>query len=287
MRDKVILGVTLSIVLLLTFVIYFVVDTQRGRATQQADREHAVKEGRHIYAQYCMQCHGPLGEGCVGPALNRPTWRPEIAGEKNPDYDEGSYDLIRKTVERGRRSNQPGVEMPPWSVRENGPLNDEAIDNVVTFIQYGDWATVLEDAASATNLNEPLPEYPGFDESKLPRVHELMLAKGCLNCHRLGKGGGAIGADLTDVGSRRTAEWLRDWIKDPKAVPVTERGPNLWLVGPTPTVPPPPGFRPSASPTPTPQVFPMNATYMPTIPMTDEELDLLVEYLSHARTSTP
>jgi hypothetical protein len=30
----------------------------------------------------------------------------------------------------------------------------------------------------------------------------------------------------------------------------------------------------------------MNRTYMPTIPMTDEELDLLVEYLSHARVTT-
>jgi mono/diheme cytochrome c family protein len=286
MRDKVILGVTLSIVLLLTFVIYFVIDTQRGPATQRADREQAVKAGRHIYAQYCIQCHGPLGEGCIGPALNRTAWRPEVNGEKNPDYDEGSYDFIRKVVARGRASNQPGIQMPPWSTAEGGPLNDEALDNVVTFIQWGDWATVLEDAVSSSNLNEPLPEYPGFDKSRVPQVHDLMLAKGCLNCHRLGKGGGAIGADLTDVGSRRTADWLRRWIKDPKSVPANERGPNLWLVGPTPTVPPPPGVPPSSSPTPTPQMFPMNATYMPTISMTDQELELLVDYLSHARTTT-
>jgi hypothetical protein len=30
----------------------------------------------------------------------------------------------------------------------------------------------------------------------------------------------------------------------------------------------------------------MNTTYMPTIPLTDEELDLLVDYLSKARTTT-
>jgi hypothetical protein len=30
----------------------------------------------------------------------------------------------------------------------------------------------------------------------------------------------------------------------------------------------------------------MGTTYMPTIPMTDEELNLLVDYLSRARTST-
>ena len=68
MRDKVILGVTLSIVLLLTLVVYGVVDTNRGPSTAVADRERAVRNGEHLFAQYCVQCHGPLGEGCIGPA---------------------------------------------------------------------------------------------------------------------------------------------------------------------------------------------------------------------------
>jgi mono/diheme cytochrome c family protein len=289
MRDKVILGVTLSIVLLLTLVIYGVVDTQRGSNTSAEELEHRKREGKHLYAQYCIQCHGPLGEGCLGPALNRPAWRPQVGGAANPDYDEGSLDLIRKTIERGRNSNQPGVQMPAWSVRENGALNDQEIEELVSFIQYGEWGQVLEDAPSATGLNEPIPSYPGFtDPDKLRRVNELMLSKGCLNCHQLGKGGGYVGAILTDVGSRRTEGWLREWIKDPKSVPVPTRGPNLWLVGPTATVPAPGGGPAQANltPAPTAQIFPMGATYMPTVPMTDEELDLLVEYLSRARTTT-
>ena len=43
----------------------------------------------------------------------------------------------------------------------------------------------------------------------------------------------------------------------------------------------PPG--PGSPPTATPQSLPMNTTYMPTIKMTDAELNLLVDYLSHAR----
>ncbi|MEO8286427.1 MAG: c-type cytochrome [Chloroflexota bacterium] len=287
MRDKVILGVTLSIVLLLTLVIYAVVDSQRGPTTQAADLERAVKAGKHLYAQYCIQCHGPLGEGCIGPALNRATWRPVTAnGEKNANYDDGSHDFIKKVVERGRPSNQPGVQMPAWSVNEGGALNDQEIEEVIAFVQNGDWSRTLEDAASATNLGEPLPAYPGFsDAAKVSQVKELMLSKGCLNCHQLGKGGGLIAADLTDVGSRRTADWLRTWIKNPKAVPAETRGPNLWLVAPTVTVPVAgvPAGTPVAQPTA--QTFPMNTTYMPTIPMTDQELNLLVDYLSKARTS--
>lgn len=287
MRDKVILGVTLSIVTLLTLVIYGIIDASKGELQTQTNLGQGITSGRHIYAQYCIQCHGPQGEGCIGPALSRETWRPLVGGEKNPAFDDGSTDLIRRTIVRGRPSNQPGIEMPPWSVNENGPLNDQQIDDLVNFIQYGDWNTVIEDAVSASNLGEDLPEYPGFeDPEKRKRVKEVMLANGCLNCHALGKGGGVIGADLTDVGSRRTAEWLHDWIKDPKLVPQEERGPNLWLIGPTPTLPLPEGVRPSLTPTATPQIFPMNQTYMPTIKISEEDLQLMVDYLSRARTST-
>jgi len=288
MRDKVILGVTLSIVLLLTIIIYAVVDSQRGTTTQAADLERSVRGGKTIYAQYCITCHGPLGEGCIGPALNRAAWRPMLpTGEKNPDYDDASHDFMKKVIQRGRPSNQPGIQMPPWSVNEGGSLNDQEIEEVISFIQYGDWNGTVEQAASAINLSDPLPAYPGFtDANQIARVKDLMLSKGCLNCHTLGKPGGSIAAPLTDVGSRRTADWLHKWVKDPKSVPADQRGPNLWLVAPTVTVPVagvPPAT--SGSPTATPQVFPMNQTYMPTISMTDDELNLLVDYLSKARTT--
>lgn len=284
MRDKVILGITLAVVLLLTLGIYGVVDQNRGPSEAMAARERAQSNGKHLYAQYCIQCHGPQGEGCIGPALNRATWRPEINGVKNPDYDDGSHDLMKKTIVRGRVSNQPGVQMPAWSNAEGGALNDQEIEDVITFIQYGDWYTVLENAASATGLDEPLPTYKGYDDpARIAEVKNLMLTKGCLNCHNMGKAGGKVAADLTDVGSRRTADWLRRWIKDPKTVPAVERGPNLWLIAPTPSLETP---GPSSAPTATPQAFPMNTTYMPTIPMTDQELNTLVDYLSHAKVST-
>jgi mono/diheme cytochrome c family protein len=284
MRDKVVLGVTLTIVLLLTLALYGLVDLNRGPTTALADREEAVVNGKHLYAQYCIQCHGPLGEGCIGPALNRVAWRPEINGLPNPDYDDAAHDFMKKIIERGRASNQPGQQMPAWSVNEAGSLDAQKIEEIIAFIQYGDWNQALEQAASATDLGEPLPSFPGYeDEAQLQRVKDVMLSKGCLNCHTMGKGGGKVGADLTDVGSRRTADWLRNWIKDPKTVPASERGPNLWLIAPTPSLETP---GPNAAPTATPQAFPMNTTYMPTVDMTDEELELLVEYLSKAKVST-
>jgi mono/diheme cytochrome c family protein len=289
MRDKVVLGVTLAIVLLLTLVIYGAIDSQRAQGISANTAEASVSKGQTIYASYCITCHGPRGEGCIGPALNRPAWRPLTDdGLKNPAYDDGSHDFIKKVVQRGRASNQPGIQMPAWSNTEGGSLNDEDIENVIAFIQSGSWDRTLESAASATNLNEPLPSYTGFDDvNQIARVKEIMLAKGCLNCHALGKGGGNLAAPLTDVGSRRSADWLKRWIANPPAMPANERGPNLFLVGPTVTVPVA-GLPTSvtAAATVAPNQFPMNNTFMPKLNLTDEELNLLVDYLSKARTTT-
>jgi len=285
MRDKVILGITLAVVLLLTLGVYGIVDTNRGPQAQKAALETSVNNGRAIYAQYCIQCHGPQGEGCIGPALNRTAWHPVINGVPNPDYDPGTgHDFIVKTVSRGRNSNQPGIQMPAWSTAEGGSLTDQDVEDVTNFILYGDWNTVLENAASATNLDQPVPGYPGFtDPKQLDQVKQLMLTKGCLNCHTMGKAGGNLAAPLSDVGSRRTKSWITNWIKNPKAVASDQRGPNLWLVGPTPSLQTPSA---SSPPTATPIAFPMNTTYMPTIPMTDAELALLADYLSHAKIAT-
>ena len=284
MRDKVILGITLTVVLLLTLVIYVGIDVQRGPATVAAEREQALASGRHIYARYCIQCHGPKGEGCIGPALNRVAWRAELNGAPNPAYDPDSYTLIYKTVERGRVSNQPGIQMPSWGLTEGGSLTEQEINNVITFINYGDWDSTLNDADSATNLDKPIPAYQNTGYTGDPaRVQQIMLAKGCLTCHKLGSTGGAVAADLSDVGSRRTADWIKRWIQNPAAMPADQRGPNLWLIAPTPGLYTP---GPGTPATATPVAFPMNTTFMPTLKMTDEELNTIVDYLSHARTTT-
>lgn len=282
MRDKVILGVTLAVVLLITLAVYGAVDASRGPSTGRAFLEKSVDAGKRIYAQYCTTCHGPQGEGCIGPAINKAIFRREIDGVPNPNYDEATgHDFLKKVLVRGRASNQPGIVMPAWSTAEGGALNDEAIENVIAHIEYGDWNDVLQNIPSATNLGEELPTYPGFeDKARIAQVKEVMLDKSCLTCHVMGKVGGNVGAPLSEVGSRRTADWLRKWIKDPKAVPAIERGPNLWLIAPTPSLETP---GPNSPPTATPIAFQMNTTFMPTIPMTDEELELLVDYLSHAK----
>lgn len=50
-----------------------------------------------------------------------------------------------------------------------------------------------------------------------PPGRNVFDAAGCRACHRIGDRGGNAGPDLTLVGLRRAPDWLRLWLKDPKA----------------------------------------------------------------------
>ena len=47
---------------------------------------------------------------------------------------------------------------------------------------------------------------------------EVYKAQKCSMCHQIGGEGGKMGGLLDNVGNKRDAEWLKKYIKDPKAV---------------------------------------------------------------------
>lgn len=53
---------------------------------------------------------------------------------------------------------------------------------------------------------------------KLSRGRRLFEESGCIGCHKLKGTGGAIGPELSKVGSKRSPEWLMSHFKDPASV---------------------------------------------------------------------
>jgi nitric oxide reductase subunit C len=47
---------------------------------------------------------------------------------------------------------------------------------------------------------------------------EAYKANKCSMCHQIGGQGGKMGGALDDVGTKRDADWLKKYIKDPKSV---------------------------------------------------------------------
>lgn len=227
------------------------------RITQAEEhiKEAQLEMGTELYAQNCVVCHGPLGEGVVGPPLDRK----EFKGD--PGQNQETYDLLYKTVQRGR----PGTSdpkwqrlpnghwasftaMPMWANSEGGPLNEQQLRALARFIMQGDWTKVSGMIPAATmpqkkdkdghptgetdteTLLAKMPDGVGISKAASLAGKQLFVAKGCIACHTMGSFGGGVGPNLTKVGSWGVdplwREFLKAWILNPQAV--KDRAPVYW-----------------------------------------------------------
>lgn len=92
--------------------------TPRPPITPVPEVEGDPNRGAVLYAENCVVCHGPNGEGRVGAELDKvwPSIRP---------------DLRIKTVVGNGVSGSP---MPAWSQENGGPLTEQNINDIVAFI---------------------------------------------------------------------------------------------------------------------------------------------------------
>ena len=49
------------------------------------------------------------------------------------------------------------------------------------------------------------------------QAKQIMQREKCLDCHTINGKGGAVGPNLTNVGSRRSREYITEQLKDPKS----------------------------------------------------------------------
>lgn len=313
MSSRMIISVAFVLAITLGMLVYILNDTVRGTGQGQEETEKKALAGAKLFGQNCSQCHGPKGEGAIGPAVFRPEWRAETSG-----FDlNGTTNVLSQVLRRGQHSPQPGIQMPAWSKDYGGPFNDQNIEDVMTFIIYGNWEEALQFTASP-NYNADIPantvqkakypdtlsdalkaKYPNAATDKaqadafkaegnanaeelrkilgnnkpgeqLNGLKQLVQVKGCIGCHALGSAGTTLGPNLSEVGSRRTAEWLYKWIENPSLVAVSDRGPNLnpWFAMENRN-----------------KLWPMNPTFMPTIQMTQQERQSIVDYLKDLKTA--
>jgi len=137
----------------------------------------AQDTGRKIFESQCALCHGQKGGGGRGPALNRPKL------EKAPDDA-----ALRKLIEEGS-GDMPGA----WQ------LHPDEVAGVAAYVR---------------SLGELPPETVPGDAARGARV---FASNGCKGCHIVGGEGESLGPELTGVGSRRGAAFLRQTVLKPAA----------------------------------------------------------------------
>jgi putative heme-binding domain-containing protein len=147
--------------------------------TQPSSPAGQPSQGERLFQAHCAGCHGPKGEGGSGPTLATPA-------------------LVRATTEqlliKVIAEGLPGTEMP------RSRLDKEQIQQIADFVR---------------RLGQLPPERVPGDPR---RGKELFLEKGvCAQCHAINGRGGALGPDLTEIGLRRGALYLRVALTDPEA----------------------------------------------------------------------
>jgi putative heme-binding domain-containing protein len=155
--------------------------------TNPFDTPEGVEQGKALFQIHCTYCHGANGEGGRGADLTTGQYR---RGGSNPNL----FATVRNGI--------PGTEMP--AVR----ATDDEVWKMVAFVKK-------------LGTLAPAEKAPG--DAAAGRV--IYESKGrCPVCHSIGREGGTLGPDLSDVGRRRDLKYLEESLVNPEAdVPIRYR----------------------------------------------------------------
>jgi cytochrome c oxidase cbb3-type subunit III len=140
-----------------------------------------LADGKATFRTNCAFCHGLTGGGGRGPALNLGRF---LHGSTADD--------IKSVIQNG----VPGTTMPSFDFEK------DELDHLVAY--------VLSWSGASSQRTAPV----AGDPIQGRRVYER---SGCSGCHRIAGEGSVFGPELTRVGAGRSAEYIRESIKDPSA----------------------------------------------------------------------
>jgi cytochrome c oxidase cbb3-type subunit 3 len=141
-----------------------------------ASAQKDLADGRKIFESQCALCHGQTGGGGRGPALTRPKL------EKAPDDE-----ALRRVISNGFPREMPGA----WQ------LNPREVASVAEYVR---------------SLGAIPPEALTGDAGRGARIFR---ERGCAGCHIVAGKGEGFGPELSDIGARRSAAWLRQTVRRP------------------------------------------------------------------------
>jgi mono/diheme cytochrome c family protein len=113
-------GAFILFLLVLAFPIYRATDGSRRAEALMEQTNALTTQGHQLWIANCATCHGTMGEGGVGPALNSQQFL-------NSVNDDQIHGIIAGGI--------PGSEMPAWLNDDGGPLTDQQISALVTYIR--------------------------------------------------------------------------------------------------------------------------------------------------------
>ncbi len=140
-----------------------------------------ISLGGDLYGVYCVECHGPDGEGGIIAGVEGLEGVDLKSISSHDEMYTRSDDTLENIVEYG----QQDLGMPPYGLAYGGELKKSEIEALVLYLRYtwDDRVDLPENAAAAGAI-------PEIAENEIPsyEIHISRLTKRyCISCHRPGK----------------------------------------------------------------------------------------------------
>jgi len=137
--------------------------------------------GQEIYSVYCVECHGPDGEGGIIAGVEGL----EGVDLKSISSKDEMYTRSDETLENIAAFGQQDLGMPPYGLAYGGELKKTELESVVTFMRYtwDDRVDLPEDVSSAGAI----PELKEFEVPSYEVHISRIVQRYCISCHRPGK----------------------------------------------------------------------------------------------------
>lgn len=139
MQTKILIGLALTLIIAIFIPLYWATEPGRQEAARERQVDEAAGRGAELYTLQCAVCHGPAGEGGVGPALKGIT---------------SEAVKLEKTIARGIA----GTAMPAMGEEDGGPLKRHQIKDLVTFMLNWDQSRIVSSPIPAAPTPEPATE---------------------------------------------------------------------------------------------------------------------------------
>jgi mono/diheme cytochrome c family protein len=236
---KIVLGGALLFGLFAMIGGYFLVQPTIRAEAADHQLHLSVDFGKHLYAQYCYDCHGrdgkggqtPEGKTLPGLPLNKPDFKYDNI-KSDPSKISSTRTLIVNTITRGRAYTPPRYSMPPWGRSDGGPLSDWQIGQLADLIMYGtddDWndvVTVRQELAGKVAEQIPSPPAVASGADVANTV--------CTRCHTFTAGANSpnpLAPNLADYATKGPyndqlkalkasgdPDWLVKWVMNPPQI---------------------------------------------------------------------
>ncbi len=151
-------------------------------AAARGQTEQDLADGKATFRSNCAFCHGLVGGGGRGPALNLGRF---LHGSTDQD--------IQSVIQGG----VPGTTMPSFEFEK------EELANLVAYVRS------LSGERSKVKARQL-----GGDPITGRKIYEQ---NGCSTCHRIGSEGSVFGPDLTRIGAGRSTEYIRESVVNPSS----------------------------------------------------------------------